>query len=72
MSYTYQPITVNFINKAISIIRWFIPSGDKLEDLEYGIVDLHSVRIDETNNNKQNNIINYQSNYNPESVYFKV
>ncbi len=74
MSYTYQPISVNIINKAISIIRWFMPSSQKLEDLESGIVDLHSVLIDEVNidNNGNINYINYQSNYNPENIYFKV
>jgi hypothetical protein len=65
MSYVHQPITVNIINKAISIIRWFMPSGEKIEDLESGIVDLHSIHVDEVN-------INYQPNYTPERVYNKV
>ncbi len=74
MSYVHQPITVNIIKKAISIIRWFIPSGEKIEDLESGIVDLHSVRVDEVNiDNKGNiNYINYQPHYTPESIYYKV
>jgi hypothetical protein len=62
MSTIIQPVTGNIINKAISIIRWFIPSGEKIQDLEAGLPtqyteDLQSIRIDTVEIDKHGNII---------------
>ncbi len=62
MSNIIQPVTGNIIKKAISIIRWFIPSGEKNQDLEAGLPtqytgDLHSIRIDTIEIDNNGNII---------------
>ncbi len=64
MSTIIQPVTGNIIKKAISIIRWFIPSGEKNQDLEAGLPteytnDLQSIRVDAVEFDTNGNIIEY-------------
>jgi hypothetical protein len=62
MSNIIQPVTGNIIKKAISFIRWFIPSGEKLQDIEVGLptnytADLQSIRVDTVEIDMNGNII---------------
>ena len=64
MSNIIQPVTGNIIKKAISFIRWFIPYGDKIQDLEAGLptqytTDLQSIRVDTVEVDNNGNIIEY-------------
>lgn len=64
MSTIIQPVTGTIIKKAISFIRWFIPSGEKIQDLEAGLptkytADLQSIRIDTVEVDNNGNIIEY-------------
>jgi hypothetical protein len=69
MSTIIKPVTGHIIKKAISIIRWFIPSGEKMQDLEAGLptqytADLQSVRVDAVEIDKNGNIIEYWTELN--------
>jgi hypothetical protein len=68
MTTIIKPVTGNIINTAISIIRWFIPYGKKIHDVEAILptqytADLQSIRVDTVEIDNNGNIIEYWTDF---------